>query len=267
MKTKIEKVSLNGFSMKFFRFGKGEKTMVIIPGLSVQSVMGLSAAISREYDVMKEDFTVFVIDRREELPPVYTVVDMADDTVKVIEALGLRDIFLFGTSQGGMIAMKIALERPDLVSKLALGSTVSEVPDDRFGLIEKWIRLAKERKKTELYLSFGEAIFPQSVFKKQRLTLMLAAKTVSARDLERFTILAEGIRGFNVTDRLDEIRCPTLVICSRDDKVLGEEAAELTEKALKDRQNISLYFYDGYGHAAYDTAPDYRERIHSFFVK
>ncbi len=27
----------------------------------------------------------------------------------------------------------------------------------------------------------------------------------------------------------------------------------------------ALHMYDGYGHAAYDTAPDYRERLRDFF--
>ena len=60
MSIKIEKVETEGISMKFFRFGNGEKTMVIIPGLSVQSVMGLASSIRRDYEVMEKDFTVFL---------------------------------------------------------------------------------------------------------------------------------------------------------------------------------------------------------------
>ena len=266
MSIKIEKVETDGISMKFFRFGNGKKTMVIIPGLSVQSVMGLASSIRRDYEVMEKDFTVFVFDRRENLPESYSVADMAEDTFKAIKALDLHDIYLFGASQGGMIAMKIAMDHPELVKRLAAGSTTSEVPDDRFELMEKWIDLAKKKEKKALYLAFGEAIFPPNLFKKYRIALGFASRMISSEELDRFVILAEGLRGFNVTDRLDEIQCPVLVLCSRDDNVLGADTAEKTAEALRDKPNFTVHLYDGYGHAAYDTAPDYKERLLDFFL-
>ena len=45
----IESVSIGTGSMRFFRFGRGEKTLVILPGLSVQSVMGAAEAIAAAY--------------------------------------------------------------------------------------------------------------------------------------------------------------------------------------------------------------------------
>ena len=39
---------------------------------------------------------------------------------------------------------------------------------------------------------------------------------------------------------------------------------EIAEK-LDERKDFKLYMYKGYGHAAFDTAPDYRERIMKFF--
>ena len=35
---------------------------------------------------------------------------------------------------------------------------------------------------------------------------------------------------------------------------------------LKDHTYCELYMYDGYGHAAYDLAPDYRERMLEFYL-
>ena len=37
---KIEQVQTGEFTMEYYRFGRGEKTLVIFPGLSVRSVMG-----------------------------------------------------------------------------------------------------------------------------------------------------------------------------------------------------------------------------------
>ena len=91
------------------------------------------------------------------------------------------------------------------------------------------------------------------------------AETVTDAELERFITLAEGTRDFNVTDELDKICCPVMAIGVYEDAVLDSDATmEIAEK-LDRRPDFRLYLYTGYGHAAYDTAPDYRERILRFF--
>ena len=77
-------------------------------------------------------------------------------------------------------------------------------------------------------------------------------------------ILAKGMEGFDITDRLREIACPVLVLGSADDGVLGAGASEQIAQLLGSRENCELHMYSGYGHAAYDLAPDYKERILRF---
>lgn len=109
MGIRIETVKTERFSMDFFRFGKGEKTLVILPGLSVQSVMGAADAVAGAYRSLTDHFTIYVFDRRAELPASYSVRDMARDTAEAFRALGLKKVCLFGASQGGMIALALAI--------------------------------------------------------------------------------------------------------------------------------------------------------------
>ena len=60
-------------------------------------------------------------------------------------------------------------------------------------------RLAEKGDATELYLAFGEALYPKEVFEQSRQLMTEAAKTVTAEDLKRFVILAEGIKGFDAS--------------------------------------------------------------------
>ena len=64
MSIPIETVRTDTFSMSFFRFGRGEKTLVILPGLSVQSVMAAADAVVAAYQGLQDTFTVYVFDRR-----------------------------------------------------------------------------------------------------------------------------------------------------------------------------------------------------------
>ncbi|MBR6314090.1 MAG: alpha/beta fold hydrolase [Clostridia bacterium] len=253
-------------AMEYFRFGTGKRTMVILPGLSVQSVLPFAGAVAQAYDVLTRDFTVYLFERRKDLPPTYQIDDMARDTAAALEALGLRDVCLFGASQGGMIAMTLAVSFPALVKKLAIGSTAADIQEAQMRVIARWIDLAKAQDGVGLYLDFGRHIYPPETFESYRAALTAAGKRVTAAEFERFTILAAGTQGFSVLDRLGEIRCPVLAIGATDDAVLGCDATRRIAQAFAGRPDFEVYYYTGCGHAAYDTAPDYKARLLRFFL-
>ncbi len=261
---KIEQIRTGRMSMDYFVFGKGKEAFVILPGLSIQSVMGAADAIAEAYRSLADRYTIYVFDRRWDLPAHYSVQDMARDTAEAFEVLGLRKVRLFGASQGGMIALVMAIEHPELVGRLVLGSSSAHVRDEQYAVLAEWVRLAKAGDRTGLYLAFGREIYPPEVFEQYRDALPAAAETVTGEDLRRFIILAEGTKNFDVTDRLDRIKCPVLAIGVFEDAVLDADATmEIAEK-LDVRPDFRLYMYTGFGHAAFDTAPDYRERILRF---
>lgn len=261
----IETVKTDTLTMDYFHFGRGEDALVIVPGLSIRSVMESAGTIAHAYRALADRFTVYVFDRRQDLPSSYSVREMAQDTYEAIRALGLDRICMFGASQGGMIAMTIATEWPKLVRKLAVGSTAAYISEEQFHTLEKWIKLAKSGSTEELYLAFGAAILPPKTFEQLRRFLLHDAKAATDNDLNRFFVLAEGIQDFDILGDLTRIACPMLVIGSTDDQVLGSRAALQIAEQLSDRADFELHLYDGYGHAAYDLAPDYKERLLRFF--
>ena len=248
--------------MNYLKFGNGDKTLVMIPGLSVQSVLRMGDAVKNAFKAYENIFTTYLIDRRENLPPVYTVEDMARDTADKMKKLGLKDVCLFGASQGGMIAMLIAAWYPELVHKLVLGSTTAKVSEASNIILNKWIILARERKGEELYLDFGDKLYPPALFAQWKEMLIASGKSVKPEEFDRFVIVAKGAEDFDATAELDKIKCPVLVMGAEDDHVLGPEGSY----DLARRLGCQLYMYNGYGHACYDTAPDYRDRMAKFFI-
>ena len=261
----IEKVKTDDFEMQYFRFGSGEQVFVILPGISIQSVMASAQLVADAYADFAADYTVYVFDRREVLPPVYTVRDMARDTAAAMKALGLENIYLFGASQGGMMALVIAIEYPELVKKMVLGSTSAHIRDDQYASLAGWAEKARARDGVGLFLDFGQAIYPPEMYTQFKDALVTAGESVTEEEFDRFIILAEGTRGFNVADQLHKIQCPVLAIGVYEDAVLDSDATmEIAEK-LDERSDFQLFMYIGYGHAAFDTAPDYRARMRRFF--
>ena len=72
--------------------------------------------------------------------------------------------------------------------------------------------------------------------------LAAASEAVTAEDLKRFVILAEGMKGFDVTEQLHGISCPVLVVGSADDRVLGADASEQIAGYLKGQTDCELSF-------------------------
>lgn len=263
----IETVEADGFSMDYFRFGSGKKTMVILPGLSVQSVMKLADAVAEAYRPLAGEFTVYLFDQRKEMPEKYSFREMARDTAEALRKLGLRQVCLLGVSMGGMTAQEIALRDPDLVGRLALGSSAAlETPQLRETLA-RWTRLAKAGDAWGLYNAFGEDVLSSGLFEQAKALLPGMAESVTKEELKRFAILSEGLEGFDVRGELGKIRCPVLVLAARDDRTMGGDTAVPFEQAFGGRGDFSLYLYEGYGHAAYDYAPDYKERLLRFFTQ
>lgn len=82
MSTDISSITTEGITMRYMKFGTGPGTMVILPGLAVKSVLLSADAIANQYKSVTEDFTIYLFDRREELPDNYTIEQMAEDTAR-----------------------------------------------------------------------------------------------------------------------------------------------------------------------------------------
>ena len=162
--------------------------------------------------------------------------------------------------------MDIAINHPGLVKKLVLGSTSAHVTPKQLILIDEWIDYAKKGDRENLFLRFGEAVYSRNVFEQYRDYFIETSKTVTDEELKKFIIGAENIKGFNLSDRIKDIQCPTFVIGDYNDDVLDADATMEIAENLDYRPDFKMYMYIGYGHAAYDTAPDYRKRVRDFLV-
>ena len=140
---KTDLVCVNGIEMEYFSFGSGERAFVILPGVSTRSLMLSAMAVSAAYRAFGEEYTVYAFDRRRNMPDDYSVRQMASDTAAVMQTLGIADADIFGASQGGMMAMCMAIDHPELVRKMALGSTAAKMDDQGREDTKRWIELAQ----------------------------------------------------------------------------------------------------------------------------
>lgn len=180
----------------------------------------------------------------------YTLADMADDSVGLLDALGIDSAHLVGQSLGGMIAQTIAIEHPSRVRSLTSISSNTGDPkvgqadlsalaslgkpaDDREGYIE-WMVKAMRLTASSPGFAFDESAV--------RATTALAydrGHDLGAFPRQGISVLAYGDR----TSKLRQLRVPTLVIHGAADPSI--EGGRATAAAIP---GSKLVIFDGMGH-------------------
>ncbi len=249
--------------MDYIKFGSGKNNFVILPGLAIHSVIGLADLIKDAYRDFSQEYTVYVFDRAKDIDDGYTIRDMAKDTAEAMKSLGIQKADIFGASQGGMIALYLAVDYPKLVNKMILGSALAK-PNDTFSrIIDEWIRLAEAKNEIGLLESFADNVYSKATLQAYRETLISSNMGISDEEYRRFIILARACRTFDCSDLLTSVSCPVLVIGSKGDRVVTAAGSEQIADAL----GCDIYIYDEtFGHGVYDEAADYRQRCLDFLL-
>jgi 2-hydroxy-6-oxonona-2,4-dienedioate hydrolase len=155
-------------------------------------------------------------------------------------------VVLVGNSFGGHVALRLALESPDLVRGLILAGSS--------GLIEKSMVSDIQLRPSREWLSrkIGELFYDQSLMREADLDR--AFKELSDRGGARAMVkLSRSARRDHLGERIGEIGAPTLLIWGKQDIVTPPEAAEGFKRLIRKSR---LVWFDRCGHAPMIEQPD-----------
>ena len=256
-------VPIKNTQMSYVSFGHGFRTLVILPGLSdgLATVKGKALLLAKPYSHFFDQYTVYMFSRRDDLPSGHTIRDMASDQADALQTLGLTNASIMGVSQGGMIAQWLAIDRPELVDRLVLAVTAPRVNNIIRGSVIKWINLAEQGNHKELMIDTAEKSYSPAYLQKYRKMYPIFGLVGKPKSYDRFLANARAILEFDAYEKLSEIKMPTLIIGGEKDEIVGVEAShELHEQIV----GSDLFIYPGLGHAAYEEATDFNQRVFGF---
>lgn len=259
-------IKIDNTDIDYLSFGKGDKYLVMIPGLGdgLKTAKGMAIPFAFLYKKFAKKYKVVVISRRNELKKGFSTKDMADDVKYVLDNLGITKIDLLGVSQGGMISEYIAIKYPDLVNKLILTVTSSRPNELIKESIDKWIDLAKNEEYKEIFIDTAEKSYTEKTLSKYRKYFKYIDPFIKLKNSDRFIVQAESCINHNAYKELDKIKCPTLIIGGRKDKIVGIDASiDIYYKI----PNSKIYIYEKYGHGLYEEAKDFNDRVYKFLNK
>lgn len=147
----------------------------------------------------------------------YSIPQFAADAAALMEALGIAPAHVVGISLGGMIALQLALDRPELVKSLVVVNSgpefVARTFKERLAVLQRFliVRLVGMRKMGEILAS---RLFPKP--EQGALRTALVERWVE-NDPRAYRDAMRAIVGWSVADRLGEIDIPTLVVAADED--------------------------------------------------
>jgi pimeloyl-ACP methyl ester carboxylesterase len=167
-----------------------------------------------------EAYRVIAFDNRgvgqSDAPDVpYSTAMMADDTVGLMDALGIDRAHVCGVSMGGMIAQEIALRHAARVRTLQLHATLARPDAYLRGVVDAWrkVRVALGHEESLRVLALW--LFAPCSYEQRpdfiELVLQNAIANPYPQSLTGFLRQGDAVLTHDTIDRLDRLRCPTLV--------------------------------------------------------
>lgn len=212
--------SIGDADLYYEEAGAGEPLM-LVPGLGGQGSFWIS-----QVPVFSRHFRTVVHDHRgtgrsTHSRITYSIEQMADDVLRLMDGLRLDAAHFIGHSTGGAIGQVIALDHPQRLRSLVLSATWAG-PDPFFR------RLFESRRQTlvdsgiEAYLRASSLVqtTPRWISQNDEfLTDLHRVQAATAPPVEILLSRIDAILSHDRRSRLLEIRVPTLVIVANDDMI------------------------------------------------
>ncbi|MGE7716771.1 alpha/beta fold hydrolase [Priestia megaterium] len=199
----------------------------------------------------------------------YTITDMADDAIGVLDAYSIEKAHIVGMSLGGMIGQILALRYPDRIDSLTLiassvfGTEAEKLPPMDQRILDYHTKSTSidwsNQEETVPYLAGGWKILSGTKpYEEERMYKLAEREAARAKQLpSRFNhALLQG--GGQYYDRLSEINIPTLIIHGTKDPALPYEHGLALAKAISRAKLIAL---EGTGHEVHSE--DWEQIIES----
>lgn len=221
---------VNGIKMYYEIYGSG-KPLVLLHGNG-----GSIKGHARRIEYFKNQFQVIAIDSRGHGKSTDTsnkqlnYKQMADDVSVLLDSLKIKDTYIWGKSDGGILGLLIAIHHPEKVSKLA---------------------------------AFGANLYPgkKAVYDEiDKLVMDTLKVTKDSRTKNLYTLLAYQP---DIKDKdLQKIKCPVLIMSGDRDAIRLEHSIEI----FNNIENSNLFVMPGATHfGSYEKTELFNMVLSSFF--
>ncbi len=228
---------------KYVERGGNGSVLLLLHGLfgALSNFEGIMNHFSSQYNVVIPILPIFELPLRK-----VSVSGLVDHVEEFVEFKKFDKVNVLGNSLGGHVSLLYTIRRPDRVHTLnltgsrglfesAMGSTFPKRGDYEF-----------IKKKTE------STFFDPSVATKELVDEVYSSVNDRNKAIRIIATAKSAVR-HNIADKLDQIKCPTLLIWGKEDSITPPFVAEQFNELIV---NSELHFLDKCGHAPMMELPD-----------
>ncbi|MGE3745302.1 MAG: alpha/beta fold hydrolase [Sphingomonadaceae bacterium] len=230
-------------------WGSGEP-LLLVHGLGASSDLWAAQVrpFAQHYEVVAIDVRGFGRSVATQLD--FTLDNLVEDVVDLCAVLKFDRVHFLGSSMGGFIGQKLALSAPGLCQSLILCHTGSQN-----GIPREIIDSRLEAIRGMPMDDFAALVSKQALAEPaDPFTLEWLREMIAKNDPDLYAhYLGTVLSDFDVTDRVGEIRAPTLIISGSEDRVIPPRFGVTLHELMPGSRH---HLMSGVGHLGYAEKPD-----------
>ena len=168
----------------------------------------------------------------------------ANDVMALMDHLGIESAHLIGTSYGGEVGMRCAIDHPKRVLSLSVIDSVSELDDPLRATVNDWKEAANTRHGETFFQRMMGSIYSPGFIAKNGDMLAQRAKAMNAIGSDYFdgqiTLYDTFLNDVTMTSELPRIQCPTLILCGALDTLKPVKFSAILAQAIPHAEYLIL---------------------------
>lgn len=219
---------VHGAQLHYDDVGHGPETVVFIHGL-----MLASESYDAQRDAFRDRYRVITFDlrgqgRSEKTSDRLDLDSLAEDTVTLVQRLGLKRVHLVGFSMGSFIDMRVAARHPELICSLTLIGPSADAEEaqnlPRYAWLIRFMRWFGPRwiAPQLMRILFGDTYLQSADAREERARWL---RYLKALPRELYRAAAASANRQAITGELHRITAPTLVVSGEEDRPIRPERA------------------------------------------
>ena len=150
----------------------------------------------------------------------YDIRQMADDTLRLMDAIGVSSAHIVGLSMGGMIGQEMAISHPNRVSSLTLACTAAATEPETAGVLRAWKAARPHCDDVDFVLMVSAWLFTHRFYQHAEAVqgfLQLVRSNPFPQTVAGFIRQCDAVLSHDTRDRVSRITAPTRIIVGTED--------------------------------------------------
>jgi 3-oxoadipate enol-lactonase len=171
-------------------------------------------------------------------PGPYSIAQLADDAIGLLDALQIKQAHFMGLSIGGMIGQQLGARFPERIHSLSLCDTASEMPPRN--LWEERFAIAKKEGIAGLMPGTLKRWFLDEFINSSPAEIEKVRQMILGTGVEGYIACGSAVRDMTHSAMLLKIKAPTLVLTGRQDPACTVDQAIVLHRLIDNSEMVII---------------------------